>query len=390
VTRRTAWTIAGVGSVAFVVACLLVEHGLTSSALYSDVHVYVLYGSHMADGQIPYRDFFDEYPPLAQPLFLLADASVIGFKLALTLCGGGALTCGVFILRSVGAPAWRAIVAAGVIAGSPLLAGPIFLNAYDLWPAFLLSLALLLLVRGETTWAFAVLGAAVAAKVYPAAVLPIFVLATARAQRVRALVTFAAVVVVAHLPFLALGPGGLRHSYVLQAKRGLELNSLGASILLLAGHPATANQPPGSLNVIGGAAHTLAILSTLLVLAAIAAATFAYVRGKPLVVSVAAVVAGFVAFDKVFSAQYVDWLVPLAPLAGLGASALTVLVLVLTRLVFSHRSAIADDRDVWLLFLRNLAAVALFVSLLLPPAPAPGYRSWRTRPGRRRCPPADP
>jgi hypothetical protein len=126
------------------------------------------------------------------------------------------------------------------------------------------------------------------------------------------------------------------------------------------------------------------------VLAAVAAATIAYVRGKPLVVSIAAAVVGLVAFDKVFSAQYVDWLVPLAPLAGLGASALTVLVLVLTRLVFSHRSAIADDQDVWLLFMRNLATVALFVSLLLPPAPVPGYRSSRTRPERRRCPRADP
>jgi uncharacterized membrane protein len=390
VTRRTAWLICAAGSAAFFVACLLVEHGLASSALYSDVHVYVLYGSRMADGQVPYRDFFDEYPPLAQPLFLLAHASVVGFKLGLAVCGAAALTCGVFVLRAVGAPAWRAVVAASVIAISPLLVGPIFLNAYDLWPAFLLSLALLLLVFRRPTWAFAVLGAAVAAKVYPAAVLPIFVLATPRVARVRALVAFAAVVVVAHLPFLALGPGGLRHSYVLQAKRGLELNSLGSSILLLAGHPATANQPPGSLNVVGSTAHAFAIVSTLLVLAAIAAATIAYVRGRPLVVSVAAAVAGFVAFDKVFSAQYVDWLVPLAPLAGLGASALTVLVLVLTRLVFSHRSAIADDHDVWLVFLRNLAAVALFVSLLLPPAPAPGYRSSRTRPGRRRCPPADP
>jgi uncharacterized membrane protein len=390
VTRRAAWGIAGLGSLVFVAACLLVEQGLASSALYSDVHVYALYGSRMADGQVPYRDFFDEYPPLAQPLFLLADASVVGFKLSLTLCGAGALTCGVFVLRSIGAPAWRAVVAAAVIAVSPLLVGPIFLNAYDLWPAFLLSLALLLLVRGHATWAFAVLGAAVAAKVYPAAVLPIFVLATARGRRVRALVVFAAVVVVAHLPFLSLGPGGLRHSYVLQAKRGLELNSLGASILLLAGHPARANQPPGSLNVVGSTAHALAILSTLLVLAAIAAATIAYARGKPLVVSVAAAVVGFVAFDKVFSAQYVDWLVPLAPLAGLGASALTMLVLVLTRLVFSHRSAIADDEDVWLLFLRNLATVALFVSLLLPPAPAPGYRSSRRRLERRRYPRADP
>jgi len=390
VTGRTAWAIATLGSIAFVGACLLVEQGLASSALYSDVHVYVLYGSRMAAGQIPYRDFFDEYPPLAQPLFLLADASVVGFKLALTLCGAGALACGVFVLQRIGAPAWRAVVAAAVIAVSPLLVGPIFLNAYDLWPAFLLSLALLLLVRGQTTWAFAVLGAAVAAKVYPAAVLPIFVVATARARRLRALVVFGAVVVIAHLPFLALGPGGLRHSYVLQAKRGLELNSLGASVLLLTGHPATANQPPGSLNVLGGTAHAFAIVSTLLVLAAIAAATIAYVRGKPLVVSVAAAVVGLVAFDKVFSAQYVDWLVPLAPLAGLGAAALTVVVLVLTRLVFSHRSAIADDQDVWLLFLRNLATVALFVSLLLPPAPVPGYRSSRTRPERRRCPRADP
>ena len=56
---------------------------------------------------------------------------------------------------------------------APIVVGPIFLNAYDLWPAFLLSLALLLLVRGHAFWAFAVLGAAVGAKVYPLAVLPI-------------------------------------------------------------------------------------------------------------------------------------------------------------------------------------------------------------------------
>jgi uncharacterized membrane protein len=366
-TRGTAWTVAAVGSAVFVVACLLVDQGLASSALYSDVHVYARYGGQMANGEIPYRDFFDEYPPLAQPLFLLAHVSAVLFKLALTLCGVGALTCGVFILRAVGAPAWRAAVAAAVIALSPLLVGPIFLNAYDLSPAFLLSLALLLLVRGHATWAFAVLGAAVAAKVYPAAVLPIFVLAIARSERVRALAVFAAVVIAAHLPFLVLGPGGLRHSYVLQAKRGLELNSLGASILLLAGHPATANEPPGSLNVVGGAARAVAFVSTLLVLAAIVAATLAYVRGKPLVVAAAAAVAGFVAFDKVFSAQYVDWIVPLAPLAGLAPAMVTVTTLVLTREVFSHRTGIAADSSaIWLLLARNALTVALFVTILLP------------------------
>jgi uncharacterized membrane protein len=369
VSRRAAFWLWGAGSVAFVVCCLLVEQGLTSSSLYSDVHVYATYGGAMADGQIPYRDFFDEYPPLAQPVFLLARIAgaanyALAFKAFMALCGVGALGCAVFTLRALGASVSRAAIAAGVVAVSPLLVGPIFLNAYDLWPAFLLSLALLLLVVHRPVAAFAVLGAAVAAKVYPVAALPIFVLAAPRACRRRGLLWFAGVLVLAHLPFALLGPGGLRHSYVLQARRGLELNSLGASILLLAGHPQTANEAPGSLNVTGGAAHALAVVSTLLVLVAIVAAAFAYVRGRPLVACVAASVVGFVAFDKVFSAQYVDWIVPLAPLAGLGASALTIVVLVLTRLVFSHRTALAHDHDVGLLLARNLAVVALFAVLL--------------------------
>jgi hypothetical protein len=66
----------------------------------------------------------------------------------------------------------------------------------------------------------------------------------------------------------------------------------------------------------------------------------------------------------VFSAQYVEWLAPLTPLAGVAASALTVVVLVLTHAVFSHRSALADQRDLAWLLARNAAAVALFAVVL--------------------------
>jgi hypothetical protein len=169
-----------------------------------------------------------------------------------------------------------------------------------------------------------------------------------------------------------LGPGGLRYSYELQARRGLELNSLGASILLAAGHPHLANQPPGSLNVTGGTAHAVAILSAVLVVAAIAAAAWAYARGRlSLIAASAAAVAGFVAFNKVFSAQYVDWLVPLVPLVSIEAAVGVTPALVLTRLVFSHRSQLANVTDVPLLLARNALVVALFVTLLwrrLPPS----------------------
>jgi uncharacterized membrane protein len=361
------------GAAVFVLSCLLVPQGLRDGSLYSDVHVYARYAGEMVDGRAPYRDFFDEYPPLAQPVFLLGRIGgpahyALVFKLLMTLCGVGALACAVATLRALRASRTHAVVAVAAIAIAPLLVGPIFLNAYDLWPAFLLALALALLVRERPLLAFGVLGAGVAAKLYPIAVLPVAVLYLERRLRVRALVTFLGVVVAAHLPFLVLGPGGLRYSYTIQAKRGLELNSLGGSVLVAFGHPRLGNRPPGSLNVLGGTADALAVVSSVLVLAALVAAAvaFAPARGRrSLVVGAAASVAGVVAFDKVFSAQYVDWLVPLVPLAGLAASLVTVAVLALTHAVFSHRTGIQHGSDaVWVLLARDVLVVLLTVLLL--------------------------
>jgi uncharacterized membrane protein len=344
-----------VGAAVFVAACLLTPQGLLDGSHYSDVHVYSTYAHAMAHGQVPYRDFFDEYPPLAQPV-LLAAVNVTAFKLLLTAFGLGIVALLALVFRS----RW----AVAVFAVSPLLVGSVYLNAYDLWPALLLTASLALFVRHKPMWGFAVLGAATAAKIYPAAVLPVAVLFVPRACRVRGLVWFAGVFVLAHLPFALLGPGGLRFSYTTQAKRGLELNSLGSSLLLLTGHRSVANEPPGSLNVTGGEARAVAAVSAVLVLAALALVAYRFARGRlGFLTACAAAVAGFVAFDKVFSAQYVEWLAPLAPLAGAVAGVLTVVVLALTHAVFSHRSAIADQRDVWLLVVRNLSVVALFALL---------------------------
>jgi Glycosyltransferase family 87 len=366
------------GSLAFLASCMLVGHGLLDASLYSDVHVYATYGGKIAAGQFPYRDFFDEYPPLAQPVFLLAHVAgashyALAFKSLMALFGVGALACAVVTLRTLRVTLVRAVGAVTVIAVAPLLVGPIFLNAYDLWPAFLLSLALLLLVLDRPLLAFGVLGAAVAAKVYPVALLPIALLYVGPRLRRSAFLSFAGVWILVHLPFAILAPGGLRYSYSQQAKRGLELNSIGGAFLLAAhkvgiGHPKLGNEPPGSLNVLGRGADTIAAVSSVLVACAIVAAAVVFARSRrdpqALVVAAAASVAGFVAFDKVFSAQYIDWLVPLVPLAGLAASAATVVVLGLTRLVFSHRSGIQAGSDaVWLLLVRD--ACVVFVTVLL-------------------------
>jgi hypothetical protein len=385
------------GIVVFVVACLLTPQGLLDGSHYSDVHVYSSYAHAMTHGRFPYRDFTDEYPPLAQPVFLAA-VNVTLFKLVLVACGIGIIV----LLATV----FASPLAVGVFAISPLLVGPIYLNAYDLWPAFLLTVALALFARGKPMWAFAALGAATAAKAYPAAVLPIALAFVPRACRLRGLAWFVGVFVVVHLPFLALGPGGVRFSYSLQLRRGLELNSLGSALLLLTGHRSLANQPPGSLNVTGSEARAVAAVSTAVVLLAIALATWQYLRGRiAFLTACAAAIAGFVAFDKVFSAQYVEWLAPLTPLGGAIASGLTIVVLALTHAVYSHRIALGDQHDVPLLLIRDLSVVGLFIWLAFasklcakllgsvagisprqPREPAPECRSWRRRPGRRRCP----
>jgi uncharacterized membrane protein len=383
-TRRAWVALGAAGATGFLLSCLLVAQGLRNASLYADVHVYAGYAGEMANGAVPYRDFFDEYPPLAQPVFLLARVAgaahyALAFKALMTLFGIGAIACAVAILRALQAPAARSVAAVAVVAAAPLLVGPIFLNAYDLWPAFLLSLALVLLFHDRPLLAFGVLGAAVAAKLYPVAVLPVGLLYVEQRLRRSALLTFAGVVALAHLPFLVLGPGGLKESYWLQAKRGLELNSLGGAFLLAFGDPKLGNEPPGSLNVLGGTADAIAVVSSILVLAAIAAATATFARSRrdpsAVVLAAAAAVAGFVAFDKVFSAQYVDWLVPLAPLAGVAVSGVTVAIFALTRAVFSHRSGIQAGSDaVWLLLMRDVCVVFLAVLLFVTVA---GRRSVR-------------
>jgi uncharacterized membrane protein len=373
-SRRASVALGAAGATGFLLSCLLVAQGLRNSSLYADVHVYAQYAGKMTSGAVPYRDFFDEYPPLAQPVFLLARVAgaahyALAFKALMALCGIGAIACTVAILQALRASVTRSVAAVAAVATAPLLVGPIFLNAYDLWPAFLLSLAVALLVFDRPLLAFGFLGAAVAAKFYPVAVLPVALLYVERRLRRSALLTFAGVVALAHLPFLVLGPGGLKESYWLQAKRGLELNSLGGAFLLAFGDPKLGNEPPGSLNVLGGAADAIAVVSSLLVLVAIAAVAVAFARSRrdpsAVVLAAAAAVAGFVAFNKVFSAQYVDWLVPLAPLAGVAASGVTVAIFALTRAVFSHRAGIQAGGDaVWLLLVRDACVVFLTILLL--------------------------
>jgi hypothetical protein len=374
--------IALLGSAGFLVCCLVTRGGLLDHHRYGDAALYGHYAHEMTSGHWPYRDFFDEYPVLAQPLFfvvrLLPGPFITSFKWTMAACGIAALVLLVVAMRG---SLVRVAVAAGVVAVSPLIIGPVFLNTYDLFPALLTIAAVLAFLRNRERTAYVLLALAVAAKVYPLVLLPLALIETwehgGRDAVRRAAAWFGGVLVLVHLPFAVLGPGGLRFSYWVQLKRGLEVESLGGGILLVLDriglYSATLrDEAPGSRDVVGTAANGVAVLSSLAVIAAVLYVAWVYLRGgRSRLLACAAAVTAFVAFGKVLSPQYMSWLVPLVPAAGVVASGVLVVALVLTRLEWDRFASPHGTTHhwgevlSWWIFVRNLVLVGLFALLVL-------------------------
>jgi hypothetical protein len=349
------------------------------------VHLYEGFANAVFDGRVPYRDFFMEYPPGSLPVFLppaaVTDHYNAAFKVLMALCGAATLVVVALLLARFRASAFRLWAALLLVALSPIALGPISLNTYDAWPALLTVAALALLLASQPVLAFALLGLAFAAKVYPVVLLPaalIFVWRTAgRALALRSLAAFGSVAALLVVPFLVLAPHGLAEGFRAQAARGLQDESLGASLLAVADrlgwYSATVVERAGeavSFELVGSLPRALAAASSVAQIGAAVLVVWLYLRGRDeprrLAASFAASVTGFLAFTRFFSPQYLVWLVPLVALLGARAWALAAAALVLAQVWFFHYHDVhAVGGYVWLVFARDLVVVALFVLALL-------------------------
>ncbi len=375
--RRRDWLVpAALAAVLFLVACLLAYGGLLSHSRPGDTYTYSKYGRALLHhGRIPYRDFYDEYPPGSVPVFVLPaliwDAHyVLVFKLLMAACGIGFLACAAWVLHRLRLSQLRLLP----IVLAPALMGPVFLNRYDPLAALLTALALVALLRSRDRTTGALLGVATAMKLYPA------VVALVAARRVRdrtgAAVAFLVATAVLVLPFFALAPGGVGYSLWTQAKRHLQYETLGASLLMAAdklhlygAHWIFGN--PGSIDLGGRLPDAVGVLSTLVSLGLVALVVVTYWRGpdgeRRLVTTWAAALVAFTVFGKILSPQYLTWILPFVPLAagrrGVAAAGTFLAALALTQ-PYSYGGTLRDfDWTVWPLLVRNLLLVATFVLL---------------------------
>jgi uncharacterized membrane protein len=363
-----------------------------------DTPIYQQYGNAIARGQVPYRDFALEYPPGALPMFAIPGLAKPGhgqdvtpgfrhlFESLMWLCGAIALLAMAATLDALRARrmhVWGALLFAAL---GPLALGSVVLSRYDLWPTALVVASLAAFVIGRLRLGAGLLGAAITAKLFPAVLVPLAVVfAWRRAGRREALIclgTICGVVALVFAPFVVLSPSGVWHSLTGQLTRPLQIESLGAALLIAAHHawgqPVTMVTSHGSQNLAGHTASDFAAVFTVLQVVTLIAIWTAFARSRAgrdqFVLATSSSLAAFVALGKVLSPQFLIWLIPVVPLVrgrrGGQAAALLAPALVLTQIWFPFRYlkyiTHFDATASWLVLARDLVLVALIAILALP------------------------
>ena len=379
--KRAAST--ALGAVVLVAAVWGVLHlGWYSSVQIVDYGVYQHYATAIVDQHaVPYRDFELEYPPGALPVFaapelLHSDYRKV-FQVLMALCAV-ATVCGV---AAIGGRR-----AAAIAAVAPLALGSVVLSRFDFWPAALAVWGIAALLRSRPLLSGVLLGTAFAAKLWPAALVPLALVWLLRNRDVRTAAAFGAAAVATaaawFLPFVAIAPGGVGGSFHEQFARPLQLESLGGALLIAfhktAGSTLHMVGSYGSQNLTGPGAHAAAIATSIAGVLALLTVWVSFARGpattERLLAYTAASIAVLIAFGKVFSPQFLIWLIPFVPLVrarrGTVALVLFTLSLVLTQLWFPHHYWVLVNRFAspycWFLLVRDLIVVALAAVLVWP------------------------
>lgn len=365
----------------------------------ADVPLYYKYSLKLMQSQLPYRDFPLEYPPLALlPMVIprLANfGQALGFRSYADLFGLlNVLFCtSVALLLLQVKQYWQTrlnllwTLKAYIILA--VISAPILFWRFDLFPALLTLLALLFVLSNRPTIAGIWLGLGIAAKLYPIVLLPIFLTYYFASKKyhnlVKLLLGCVGATCITLLPF-ALTAGGEMLSFLRYHQlRGLQLESIPAGILCLA-HVLKLTKVGLVFNY--GAFHLvsplaapilkwLPLISILSFLGVIASClncfrreykTKGTITAQSLVIYTIAALLTFMVTSKVFSPQYIIWLLPFAPLLRPRQFWLMAAIFAMTIMIFpfgySHLLGMKAI-VVLLLNIRNLSLVVLLLWLLI-------------------------
>jgi hypothetical protein len=368
--RRAVGLSAVLAAAAFAVVWVLSAPARPAEKGAQDVLIYQRWGEQIVDGRVPYRDVKIDYPPAAVPAFVApasvgadgARAFLHRFELLMLACGiGGVLVLGA-LLDGLGVPPADRLIALAFAAALPALLAPLLHSRFDLWPTLLVLGSLLAAIRRRHGLAGALAGAAVAAKGYPAILVPLLAIWAwregGRRSLVRLGIAFGAVLVAIVVPFAIAAGVHVLYPVREQLGRPLQIESSGAAALIALHHvlgwTAEVASGSGSNNLVNYRADLLAHALPVLQAAALVFIYVSFARtprptAADLAQASAASVAAFIALGKVLSPQFLIWLVPLTLCVTQRrrpAIAVLLVVVLLTHQLYPGRyHALVDDLD---------------------------------------------
>ena len=368
----------------------------------TDIPLYSSYAQAFLDGHLPYRDVSFEYPPLAWPVLAVGglagdqDAYRVAFALlAIALTVMMVLFCG-RLADVTGGDRGAALVGA---AAAPLLCGAMLRTHFDLVPVVLTLAALTLLCADRPRAGLAVLGVAVAVKLYPLVIVPV-VLAwlVARGQRRAAAegaATLAIVVVVAYGAAAALSVDGTIDSFTYHLDRPVQVESSPAVVVRALDSVGLGTAMPNDGFRSDGLDHPAGDTVTAVFAALLAAAVALLATGaarapdeRALVLASLAATVAFACLGKVLSPQFLTWVIPLMALALAwrmrALAALAALAAVLTLIEFPGLYRDVVDREplaLTLVAVRDLALLGVVGMAIrsLGPARGSARSMWPSR-----------
>jgi hypothetical protein len=338
----------------------------------NDVRLYLHYAQRWGSGAAPYADFHPEYPPGALPVFLLpylvqgrADYAR-AFAAEMALFDVASLLLVVAAARRLAPDAPRApwLAALGYLAVTAALF-PVLYTRFDLVPGAVLLAALYASYAPSSAGLGALLlGIAGGVKLWPLALVPLFVGLAFQRERLRGsarsgLVLLAGLLLTA-LPFLPRAGLHVLDFLRFHAARGIQIESTWSTLALLLNKLGVADAHAvhnhGAFHVSGPVADWFARLSVpaLLLMALLPQALWLRARSNTGIWwAAAASVLGFMVGGKVLSPQYMLWIAPLLPLLVLlgrslreriGIACASLLAAGLTSLVYPYWSPALEQR----------------------------------------------
>ena len=310
---------------------------------WNDVILYRSYASWFWGGPHPFRSLPLEYPPASILVFTLAlvpairdSATVFAFWM------GAAFWLGYFAFLRYRGRASAALFAAYLLLGGAAT----LLNRYDILPALTVVAAIWAATRSRWRLAYVLLAAGVLLKLYPLFLVPLFVIAHReelasrdwKRKVFRSAWPPAAMVAGGFAAAGAIDFAGTLSPFVYASARPLQLESVPGSVLWLLsffGFPALSDRGFRSFNLVGPLGPGVGSVFSVLMIVGMAFVYWRYAGGRlSLARACLAVVCVSIFTNKVFSPQYLIWVLPLVALVDDRIDALWLAVAGLTTLIY--------------------------------------------------------